>query len=707
MLRLYTKMPAGACPDDANPPATASTPATANAKREEKDRAAEKKEGEVGFVARIHAHAGKPWLRVEFTLESYEQFIVAPAKPYNQAICNSKHVRKLAYRIRLPASADAVRLGGSPDPAAVKPEASPTLRQFEPGACSIRDAAGAVVGRCDRAPGWMTVTCGQRTLSLATKWFWETAPKALGYDAGAREMVLELRPEAAPGPGYPIPAGRVKTYEFLLGVDVPGERLSAIARAGLRAYPDPEYVAATGAAHRFVPLSDPRFSKFADYVRRTCEKAAAVRLYGDIDFGDQIGWNAEARWNGYHGVTHEWFMFYFASGDPALFRIAEQETWHSIDVDTQHWGWQPGCQEAEYARKHDHVCASPIQGGIKVWNFGEVDYYLLTGRRRVLESLKRNARFLLNCGGVANRSFHPQRATSLPFLHLAYMYEAFGDEAALAEAHPEAMKRDAGKLRTDAIGREWSGACLVTLKAMSDYFNGVYDRGEHIQCAFLASYPAEALHRYYALTGDKTAADGVVKAARFLYDDMIVPTGVAKYAGGHPWDVHSPWMPWWDGVEAPAALAYMVSGDAKHLDWGKNAVDWILNYRGYAYTSGPWSWQGAMGFGGTLSTCLWALREAGMTQDDVTGLRADVEFDGALKTCREKCMEFYERSMQNTPESSRFCRLAAEVGRVLVNQRRYDEAIEWLEKWQAAPYGLYVRWVLERAKTLRSDAGKP
>ncbi|HJN18024.1 MAG TPA: hypothetical protein QGH10_21170, partial [Armatimonadota bacterium] len=456
------------------------------------ERAAEKTEGDVGFVARIYAYAGKKYLRVEFTLESYEQFIPVPAEPSYQAICNSKHIREFSYRLRLYESADAIKFGGSDGALQAEARAGLALQQLEPGAFSVRDAAGAVIAEADRAPGWMTADFGSHSVGLATKWFWETAPKVLGYDAGAGEMSLELWPEDAPGSGYPIPAGRVKTYEFMLGVDTPGPELSAIARAELRAYPDPEYVTSTGATHRFVPLADRRFSKQADYVRNTRDQAEAARLYGDIDFGDQIGWNADERWNGYHGTTHEWFVFYLASGEPELFRIAEQETWHSIDVDTQHWGYMPGCREAEYARKHDHVCPRPIQGGIKVWSFGEVDYYFLTGRRRVLESIKRNAQFLLNCGGVVNHVFTPERATSLPFLHLAYIYEAIGDEAALAEAYPGAMEPGAGARRNDSIGAEESAAYLGTLKEISDHFNGVYDRGEHIQSSFLASYPAEA-----------------------------------------------------------------------------------------------------------------------------------------------------------------------------------------------------------------------
>ena len=239
------------------------------------------------------------------------------------------------------------------------------------------------------------------------------------------------------------------------------------------------------------------------------------------------------------------------------------------------------------------------------------------------------------------------------------------------------------------------------MKEISDHFSGVYDRGEHRWCSFLASYPAEALHRFYLVTGDKTAAEGVIKAARFMYHDMIVPTGTPKYAGGAPWGKLDMWMPWWDGVDAPAAHAYEVSKDQKYLLWGMAPVDWLLNYRGYGYSSG-FSWQGTLGFGGTLSTFLWCLREAGLTQDDLTRLRPDIDYDQALKTCREQCLKHYDRAMQNTGESSRFCRLAAEVGRVLINQKRYDEAIEWLETWKAAPYGMYVRWALDRVKALKA-----
>jgi hypothetical protein len=384
------------------------------------------------------------------------------------AISNTKHVRRYAYRVAPqlgPGVALEVGTGAGPRHVATDRAVSLTQHSYEAATLQSGDRSEEVPGQ---SPGWIQLTGERHSLALASGCFAEIYPKALAWDASSGQLRLEFWPANAPGSGYPLAPGRMRTYEFLLGFDTPGPELSALARAEVRPYPDPEYVTGTGAAHRFVPLQDERFSKFADYVQRTYEIALKNTLYGDIDYGDQVGWNNDQRWNGYHGVSHEWFTFYLASGDPRCFRVAEACAWHNMDVDTFHWGPQAGVREAEYARKQDHVCPSPIQGGIKVWNFGEVDYYFLTGQRRVWENLRRNAHFLLNCGGVTGGVMVPERATSLPFLHLCYLYEALGDEAALAEAYPGAMHAAQGApFRMDSIGPEESRAYLATLKQLN------------------------------------------------------------------------------------------------------------------------------------------------------------------------------------------------------------------------------------------------
>jgi len=675
------------------------------------EKAGEKPAEDLGFVARVYAYAGKRLLRIELSVINYDEFIRVPSKDPKEpswrhfCISNTKHVRRYTYSLMpLLGEVRAVELGTNVGARSLPASQTAGLVQYSHEACTLR--SGEITEDLKGpAPGWIEVQGTAHGLALASKYFAETYPKALSYEPDSGLVGIDLWPSDTPGSGYPLAPGRMRTYEFLLAFDMPGDELSGMARAELRPYPDPEYVTATGATHRFVPLQDERFSKYARYVERTYDTDLQNRLYGDIDYGDQIGWNADQRWNGYHGVTHEWFLFYLASGEPRYFRVAEATVWHSMDVDTFHCGPLSGAREAEYGRKHDHVCPSAIQGSIKVWNFGEVDYYFLTGKRRVWENLRENARWLMKCGGVTEGNLVPERATSLPFLHLCYMYEALGSEQAIAELYPDRMQSARGyPARPDCLGLEESRAQVATLKRLNHYLNGVYDRGEHVQSSFLCSYPAEAFHRFYKLTGDESAAEGIIKAADFLYHQMIIPTGIIKYAGGPPWHDLSPWMPWWDGVEAPAALAYIISGDSKYLTYGNAAVDWVLNYRWIAYSSGPWSWQGAMGMGGTLPTFLWAMREAGMTQDDLTTVRPDIDYDAALDETTEMAMSYFDAASENSQESGIFCRLAAEVGRVLINLGRYDEAIAWLEKWQGKPYSVYVAWVLARARNLKAES---
>lgn len=668
----------------------------------------EKKAGDLGFVARLYAYAGKKLLRVELSVVNYDEFPAVPLKPGQQgwamSISNTKHVRRYSYNLTPQlGKLTAIDVGVGEGTKDSEGSQSLTLTQQSQDAATM-SRAGNKEELKGSSPGWIQLTGVKHSVALAGKYFSEVYPKALAYDASTGQLRFDFWPADAPGTGYPLAPGRMRTYEFLLGFDTPGAELSAMARAEVRPYPDPDYVANSGATHRFVPTTDQRFSKFASYVQRSYDAGLKNRLYGDIDYGDQIGWNADQRWNGYHGVTHEWFMFYLASGDPRYYRFAEADVWHSMDIDTFHWGPQRGLREAEYARKQDHICTSPIQGGIKVWNFGETDYYFLTGKRRVLENLRQNAHALLNCGGVVG-GMTPERATSLPFLHLDYMYLALGSEEALAEKYPKAMHSAQDyPYRRDSIGVEESKPYLAKLKEMNDHFTGVYDRGEHMKCAFLASYPAEAYHRFYELTGDETAKEGLLKANDFLYNKLCLSTGALMYAGGAPWDALSIYMPWYDGVEAPSAMSYMVTKDKKYLDYGKAPVDYVLNIRGLAYSSGPWSFQGAMGFGGTLSTYLWAMRQAGMTQADLGKMRKDLDYDKALKDDMALCMSNFDAASKNSGESGTFCRLAAEVGRVLINLGRTDEAIEWLTKWQGKPYSVYVDWTLAYAKEVKEKA---
>jgi len=667
--------------------------------------AGEKKEGEVSFVARVYAYAGKELLRIELTVVNHE--VVRGVPGY--LISNVKHIQKLSYHLK-PGfyPSESVEYGTQEQSVTVAAGQPSSLLELRDDAYVAVEGGGATVAEGARAPGWMTVRSGANSTTLAAKYFWEIYPKALAYDAASGEMRLDLWPEAA-GAGYPLALGRARTYEFLIGFDVSGPETSAMARAELRAYPDPEYVAATGATHRFVPLSDERFSLYADYVRRAYERRmgspGTLTLYGDIDFGDTTGWTGASRYNNYHGPAHEYFLWYLASGEPKYFRIAEAHAWHSMDVDTSHWGelntyGAAGSREAEYSRSPDHLDPFPHQGGIKVWNFGEVDYYFLTGKRRVLDILPDTINFLMHTGGCAP-PFSAERATSLPFMHHCYMYEAIGSEEAVNQLYPGTFAAKGGyPHRTDSLGAEKSLVWLKRMKEMSDYFCDLF--GERQDPAFFAgpqsslaaAYSPEALYRYWTLTKDGEATKAVARIADFYYNGRtrILPTGLHRHGAGNP-ESSAYWLPCHLDVMAAATHAYQVTGDKKYLDYGKASVDNILNYYHFAY-----SWEG---FGRAIPPFLWAMRDAGLPQNGLTKMREDLDYDQAVAACKEVALAHKEATGE---QAGVFSALAQEVGRVLINLGRYDQAIQWLDEWKTYPASkeaYQIETFLRRARELK------
>ena len=627
-------------------------------------------EGRVGFVTRIYAYAGKPFCKFEYTLQNFEQYtpVAGPQIP-NRAICNSKHIRRFRYSLQPGSKVMAVKMGLSPQP--LQSDGEKPLNLSE----SLQQTA--------HAPGWATLACGEHQLGVATRWFWEIAPKALDYQPGVG-LHLDLWPESAQ-PGYPLAAGRAKTYEFVLGVDQSGPELSNLLRHELHAIPSPDYVAATGASYRTVNAADSGFSQFYQFIEHSRQAALRAQLYGDLDFGDQIGWNAQERWNGYHDGASDWFLFYLSTGHPELFRLGEQTVWHVLDVDTQNWGYQPGSREGATGRAYDHVCTSQVQGVIYSWHLGELNYYLLTGRRRVYESLLKSCDFLLHSPGVRAGSYVPERQSALPMLNLAYLVRALGDDQALP-----GKRRPGSSVQTDSLGRQRSHQVLEALAGLRAYFGRVLENGELQQFCVYPAYLAEAFYELHQITGKPEARAGILSSARLLSEKMALNTGAIRYAPGAPWPDESRHMPWWDGVQAPAAYAYELTGRKSDLEGGRATADWLLNYRQQAYSSSPFGWQGAGGYAASLAHYLWALQRAGLNQAYL------------LKSTNATSLR-EEMALCNLPQNAAkeaYQRLAAEIGRQLVSEGRLEEARLWLLPWQSRPGGEFALLVLRRLDRL-------
>src|SRR5690606_27098893 len=120
-------------------------------------------------------------------------------------------------------------------------------------------------------------------------------------------------------------------------------------------------------------------------------------------------------------------------------------------------------------------------------------------------------------------------------------------------------------------------------------------------------------------------------------------------------------------------------------------LDWRLNYHGASNRH--------YGFNSTIPTTLWYLREAGMTQDDLSRMREDIDVDAAIGKLAEAVP-----NLSNPWRSE----MRLEGARVLINQRRFEEAREWLSDIDPDRFAEELRKFETRVSELEQrDAPKP
>jgi hypothetical protein len=662
-------------------------------------------DGEIGYCGRFFIYAGAKDFRVELTVENYEDAPLVPLRepkdPVSKntysanpkiMITNTKHMREFSLGFTPAFAVTNVVFGRDGTTAAVS--ADVTSRFCQTSATRAVLQTGSETAACTRADGWVSVNGANRSMTLANKYFKEIFPKALAYDPDSGKVQLQLWPSDSPVPGFSFVPGRIRTYEFVVGFDQPGAGLSADAREPLLPYAGARYYNATKAVQPVLPMDDPAFPGFAVYVSNTVSRWNKQMLYGDLDYGDRVGWDAQSTASGYHGVPHEFFMFYLASGDPAFFRLAEATEWHDTDIDQSHLGRYAGMHQKQHNRGPIHFSAVPLWN-ITVWNFGDVDYYLLTGKRRMLRPLTNTLISLVDGPGLEPDHFDFGRGTTLPFMHLSYMIEAVGDENALAELYPQKYTAPNYPARSDTVGKTNSIKVVRRLKDVSDFLLDQYTRhqtGTTFQIAsFIASYPSEGCYRFWRLTGDTNAASAVLLSADYLYHEYTYPTGAQRYKlyyeyrdntmkGFASFKQEQSWLLWYDETDLPATRAYQISGDRRWLEYPKASLNYRLEIMKTAFVN--------YGMGSTIPTTLEIMREAGMTQADLSRMRPDLDYDKALAELGAE--------LDKNPPEKKTDSMRREGARVLANLGRIAEAKVWLARCSetnSADHKALVQWI--------------
>jgi len=476
------------------------------------------------FEERIYAYDGKPYVRLDYTFGN------------DNVGRNMTPIRSLDL-VFDDAARDGVQVGVGAERCSLDCDGRVFQREdfewvLEPGGRKGKRIAGAV-------------KAGEGSILLRR--FWEQWPKSV--ERAGTSLKIGLCP-ALPKDFY---AGRPDEHKFyyhirdglhtfrqglakthILYLDVSGA-------AGVESLPGdepvasspPQWIEDTGALRGLAVRTREQFAGYdealAAMIDRYHDVTDARREYGMMNYGD---WFGERRYNWgnlEYDLHHSLFTQFARTGDARFFRAAADSARHEGDIDTRHWADDPACVGQQWLHSVGHTAGyypgtwhnmhvyaergwSDNRG--HVWNRGLLEHYLLGGDRRSWETA-----LLISdwAAGPQTTNFDFGNAREPGWMLIVVM--------AAYNATEDPFYLNAARIMVRKV-REKS-------KATGDH--GFYAHqlgGGHCRCekkhtgeaGFMLATLMTGLHMYYEVTGDKQAAEDVVKIVRYIIDKMWVPS---------------------------------------------------------------------------------------------------------------------------------------------------------------------------------------
>jgi hypothetical protein len=229
---------------------------------------------------------------------------------------------------------------------------------------NLRSVSRAQIDSTPGEPGWVHITDGRRGVAVGLKHFVEEYPKELTFDpttgaltsyfwsprGGPMSFARSSNAPASEGAVENWATGLAKTSESLWFFHGPGtttddvRRTMALVLSPPVASVDPAWYGASGVYGDFAPRTthEPELQRALDY------KYDWMRFnqhrepwYGMFNFGDMMNTFDGNRWSVYgHGEPAQdfiWWLQFMRTGDPDTFDTAQAFSRHLMDVDNTHW----------------------------------------------------------------------------------------------------------------------------------------------------------------------------------------------------------------------------------------------------------------------------------------------------------------------------------------------------------------------------------
>jgi len=523
-----------------------------------------------GYLVRIRAYAGKPFLRISYTFtdDSYP--------PIGSPVCKEAVIRiplKLAGKV----TAD---LGGKKSrPAALAPGERRTMIWMDEKRLILPLMRGELIPDLD----YVAASDGRLGANLAVRYLKENHPSALQVKRDEHVVWLEFKPWPAEAEGeHYLDVCSHKTYELQLTF-APGEEaikkgreLFASFDNYLRFWPTVEWTSSTRAFGDFGYVAVPD-----EEARERILKAGNLgpfrttgwRLFGSTP-SMQSG-SSGAPGGGYEPLITDarYYLAYMQTGDRQCFDQLERTSWFwrdrryihlDKDISKEHWtgrggvyrryafeghGAYPDLQPADFERRYSGA-----------WNYGGawgpmdtqhfsvdeiVNYYYLTGDRQSLIGMSRlgeeAAYFVSDFVSKVGKA-DVGRAHGWVIRALVSVYEATGE-----------------KRWMDLVREGVHAVC-----ASQDKTAGTTYDVHKTQTPFMGAAVGMALGRYYRHHPEEEVRDALLGISDWLYYD------VAKYAGGfsYRWSTEDPGKRSASGNRCMSTMswAYLATGQMRYLE---------------------------------------------------------------------------------------------------------------------------------------------
>jgi hypothetical protein len=423
------------------------------------------------YTARVHAFAGQPRIKVQFTAVNLGTNKMVLVERYGMWISSAE--RGAARR-------EFGAYGGSHVFSTDGQQPGTELFQTNESRYVIKGPGIATNGV--RAAGWARWQNERVSMTAAVRDFWQQFPNALRVENDGIGVVFFQRA----GEPFDWDLGLAKTHEVWLDFATNNTRLLTQPETDLFAQAPAQWYCDSGVFGDLAPFNFDLFPDYETLTEASGDKfiksmATGIRNWGDVYYGGPYK-GKNSYMNLEYDVPHNFILQFARTGQRKYLDAARRMAQHQADIDTNHktgWQWKHSPRHTETQAEFGHT-----------FTRGLLENYYFTGNRTTFDAAVTLGNYFIK--QIRNpREMGNERQIGWGLISLLPVYEATWDAKYL-----EAVRAAVDRL---AAEQEAGGKFKIRWDNRIAFFNGI---------------AATGFIYYERATGDPKAAEAALRTIR-------------------------------------------------------------------------------------------------------------------------------------------------------------------------------------------------